>query len=258
MSPVQNVLSGRCYYHNAGKINSGHRIVGMIMKNETNSYGLLTAGLFFLGVPLSLYFTGDTAGRTIIKDAISILTVLAFILTLGQFYLARTVTLPIRSVVMVKVILLHKCAGYVGAALLLIHPFLIVVPRYLEAGVSPERAFITMVTTNTPGVIAGIAAWVLLLLISIMSALRSILPLRYRTWRQLHGLMSVSFMVTASWHALYLGRHINQPLSAYIVVLATVGIFLLMQRYVSEFHKKREQKKWIIPEKSTICPGETL
>lgn len=256
MSSVQDVLSCRCDYHNAGKIQSGCRLVGVMMKKIINSFGLITAGLVFLSLPILVYFTGDTTGRTILKDSLSLLTLLAFVLMIGQFYLARTMKLPIEGATAGRVISIHILVGYLGTAILLVHPLLIVVPRFFESGIHPYQAFTTMITTNTPGVVTGVVAWILLLLISSLSFMRGRIPLKYREWRRIHGVMSTAFIFLASWHAIYLGRHINQPLSAYIAIQAAVGILFLIQRYISDLYRKGERRQWVLPEKSTACPGE--
>lgn len=228
------------------------------MKDKTIIYGLISTGFLFLGVPFFLYFTGDIAARTVLKDALSIITILALVLMLGQFYLTRTFKLPITGATMGKIMSLHIVTGYLGAAVLLVHPFLIVVPRYFEAGISPCEAFITIITTQTPGVTTGIMAWILLLLISVLSILRNKIPLRYKDWRRLHGLMSAAFISLAAGHAVYLGRHMNQALGIYIVIQVIAGIFFLIRRYSSELYKKGDKQQWVLPETSTACPGEIL
>jgi hypothetical protein len=72
----------------------------------------------------------------------------------------------------------HKIIGYTFAIALLVHPVLLVVPRFLEAGVGPGEAFITILTTFTSqGVVVGIIAWCLLLVLAITSFIRRKLPM---------------------------------------------------------------------------------
>lgn len=62
---------------------------------------------------------------------------------------------------------------------LLVHPFLIVVPRYYESGVDPTEAFFTITTTfNFVGIILGICAWFLMLILGATSLFRKTLLLR--------------------------------------------------------------------------------
>ena len=205
-----------------------------------------------------LYFTGDINGRTLLKDGISIATISAFVLMLGQFFLSGLVSLPLQTPTIGNVIKLHKIVGYVAAIVLLSHPVLIVVPRFFEGGISPSQAFVTIISAGTQGVTTGIAAWILLLLIMLMSALRKWIPLRYHDWRKLHGLMSMIFVGLAAFHSIYLGRHINLAFAGYIVTLVIAGISLLLQQYVYEFFNQREKNKWITIERAILCPDETL
>mgnify|MGYP001815091837 CR=1 FL=1 len=228
------------------------------MQDKSNISKLVTAGLFFLIPPFLLYFTGDIAGRTLLKDAISIATIAAFVLMLGQFFLSRLVSLSLTMPTMGSVIKLHKIVGYVAAAVLLSHPLLITVPRFFEAGVSPRQAFVTMISAGTPGITTGIAVWILLLLIVLMSALRKWIPLSYRDWRKLHGLMSMMFVSLAAFHSIYLGRHFDLVFAGYTVILIIAGVSLLLQKYVHEFFKQREKNKWITIERAILCPDETL
>lgn len=228
------------------------------MQNKSNTYTLITVGLLFLIPSFYLYYTGDVAGRTLLKDGISIATISAFVLMLGQFFLSGLVSLPLQTPTIGKVIKLHKIVGYVFAVLLLSHPLLIVVPRFFEAGVSPRQAFVTIISTGTPGITTGMAAWILLLLIVVMSVLRKWIPLSYRDWRKLHGLMSMMFIVLAAYHSIYLGRHIDLVFAGYIVILLIAGISLLLQQYIHEFFNQREKNKWITIERAILCPDETL
>lgn len=145
-----------------------------------------------------------------------------------------------------------------AAAVLLSHPLLIVVPRFFEAGISPRQAFVTMISAGTPGITTGMAAWILLLLIVVLSVLRKRIPLSYQYWRKLHGLMSMMFIILAAYHSIYLGRHIDLVFAGYIVILVIAGMSLLLQQYIHEFFNQREKNKWITTERAILCPDETL
>lgn len=228
------------------------------MRDKSNTYRLITAGLLFLIPSFFLYYTGDVVGRTLLKDGISIATISAFVLMLGQFFLSGLVSLPLQTPTRGNVIKLHKIVGYVAAAVLLSHPLLIVVPRFFEAGISPRQAFVTMISAGTPGITTGMAAWILLLLIVVLSVLRKRIPLSYQYWRKLHGLMSMMFIILAAYHSIYLGRHIDLVFAGYIVILVIAGMSLLLQQYIHEFFNQREKNKWITTERAILCPDETL
>lgn len=128
---------------------------------------------------------------------------------------------------------LHKVIGYTFVGLLLFHPFLIVVPRYFEAGVEPQEAFLTILGTyNTKGVMLGIIAWTLMLLLGLTSLFRDKIGMTYKTWRVFHGILSMIFIGLASWHAIDLGRHTDVAMSVFILILAGGGIILLLKTYL--------------------------
>ncbi len=52
---------------------------------------------------------------------------------------------------------------------------------------------------------------------------------RYRGWRHFHGAMAVTFTVLALWHAVELGRHTGVAMSALIIALAFIGIAIAGQ-----------------------------
>ena len=201
---------------------------------------LIPATVVFIGLPLLLWAVGDFPRRTVLKESLSLLVILAFCQMLGLFFLARGNTSAVKSLKMKTVVTFHKIIGYLCVAVLLLHPIFIVIPRYFEAGVAPGEAFLTMLTTfESRGIVLGLIAWCLMLLLGITSLLRNRLPMKYTTWRIFHGLLSIVFIVLAGWHAIDLGRHTDLAMSIYIVMLAAGGILLLLKTYIFSSFKKR-------------------
>ncbi len=62
------------------------------MKLTAKSATILTAIAVFVGLPLMFYALGDAPRRTVLKEVISIATLLAFAAMLGQFFMARSNT----------------------------------------------------------------------------------------------------------------------------------------------------------------------
>ncbi len=189
-------------------------------------------------MPVVFYALGDFPRRSILKEAISVLTLLAFSLMLSQFYLARSNKYMLQVHKMASVVKVHKFIGYVFVGIILIHPFLIILPRYFESGVEPIEAFITLITSfDRLGVILGMLAYGTMLIIGLASFFRDKLPMSYKTWRVFHGIVSVLFIGFASWHVLNMGRHISPALSAYILMLSIFGVVLLLNTYFSNSSK---------------------
>lgn len=209
------------------------------MENKIKTYNRIIAILVFIGLPVLFWALGDIPRRTNLKEAISILTLVAFSMMLGQFYLARSNRQILKEHKMSKVINWHKVIGYTFVAVILFHPFLIVVPRYFESGIEPKVAFVTMITTlDNYKVVLGIIAWSFMIIIGITSLLRDQLPMSYKTWRLIHGILSIIFIIVATWHATSLGRHTNIAMSVFMITMATGGILLLLSTYFLKSTKR--------------------
>ncbi len=195
---------------------------------------LISTALGLLGLPLLLWATGDVPRRTLLKEFLAVLTVLSFCLMLGQFYLARGNDGAINGLGLSAAMRYHKAIGYGFIGVLLVHPFFVVAPRLLESGIGPLDAFVTMVTAfDSVGIVAGLTAWGLLVVLLITSLVRKRLPLTYRAWRILHGILSVLFVTAAIWHAIDLGRHTDLAMSIYLVTVAFGGVTLLVRGYTA-------------------------
>lgn len=194
----------------------------------------LFIGLFtFIIVPLVLYAFVNLPQRTLLKESISIVTFIAFMLLLAQFYIARTNSVVVKIYKMPLVIQLHKVIGYLVISIFLLHPFLIVLPKFFESGLTPLQAFITIITTFNPwGVLLGIIAWVMILILGLTSMFRNKLHLKYKTWRFLHAIIAILFIAFASWHVIDLGRHISLSIAIFILFLALGGSLLLAKIYL--------------------------
>jgi predicted ferric reductase len=202
------------------------------MENNSKLKYLITGFIIYLAVPLLYMIFGNFEGRTILKELLSLITVAAFYLMLSQFYLSRVNIVNIKGHKYSKVVKLHKIIGYIAIPLILLHPIFIVLPRYLEASLDPIDAFILMITNfDSRGIILGLIALFLMLVIAITSILRKKMKLKYTTWRKMHGFLSLAFIIVATFHAVELGRHMDAFLSNYTIVMASIGIVFLIRLY---------------------------
>jgi predicted ferric reductase len=195
--------------------------------------------LLFVGLPLLLYGTGDFAQRSTLKEVISIITLLAFSLMVAQFFLSRAIRPLEQDFKMGPVVKVHQGIGILFTVVLLLHPFLIVLPRYFESGQSPQDAFaILMTNVQNPGIMMGYIAYLLMILIALTSVFRKKLPLDYKQWRVMHGVLSIAFIVTALLHILKLGRHMDRAFSIYFIAITAAGIALLLNVYRPKLSKR--------------------
>jgi predicted ferric reductase len=211
------------------------------MENKSRLTYLIPGGIFYLAIPLLYMIFGDFASRTILKEILSLATVGAFYLMLAQFYLSRLNTVTLKDHKFSKVVSLHKILGYVAILVLILHPFFIILPRYFEASLDLKDAFMLMITDfSSLGIVLGLISMVLMLLIGITAILRKKMKLKYTTWRTMHAFLSLAFIITATWHSVDLGRHMDAFLSLYTIVMASIGIVLLLKLYF--FSTKKEEK----------------
>ena len=210
-----------------------------MMKSQSNKTDVLPIIMFFLGLPIFFYATGDFPRRTLLKESISLLTIVSFCLVLAQFFLTRSGNFLLLRYNTAKVTKVHKIIGYVFVSVFLVHPFLIVLPRYFEAGVEPLDALITILGTYSNfGVLNGLFAWFLMFILLSTALLREKIPLPYKTWTAVHKWLSIIFIIFACCHAIDLGRHTDLVLSAYIVFLALCGILLLLKNIIIQIECK--------------------
>jgi len=203
------------------------------MEHQIKLYNKIAAFIIFIILPVYIYAAYNFPRRSLLKEGISIITILAFFIMLLQFYLSRANKTVLQYHKMRNIIKWHKVLGYIFVSILFIHPFLIVLPRYFESGIAPIDAFITIITKwNSTGIKLGIVAWVLMILLGITAMFRSNLGINYKIWRYFHGLLSLIFIVLATWHAVYIGRHTNTFMSFVMIALASGGIILLLKTYL--------------------------
>lgn len=187
-------------------------------------------GFIFVVVPIIFYCIGDVPSKGVLKESLSLLIIIGFFITIALAYLIPSsqsilAFLGSKAIALLRV---HKIIGYTFSCVILLHPLLLVFPKFFEAGVTPYDALITIITTYNTGIIVGIVAWLLLFTLMVSSYLRSTLPLSYRSWVKIHASLAISFLVCSLWHVIELGRHMYFGLALYggiLVGLACVKIF---------------------------------
>lgn len=189
--------------------------------------------LVLTGVPLVLIWAMENfPERSLLKESLSVITILAFFQLVGQFFWGRTNRPAVRQLTMSSVLKYHKIVGYSFVTIMVLHPIYVVIPRFFEAGVAPADAFITMITTMNTGIVLGFIAYCLMLLLTVTSFIRSSLPMKYKSWRLLHGILAILFALAAVWHVIDLGRHSTLLMSILLSVLTAGGILLLIKTYI--------------------------
>lgn len=172
-------------------------------------------------------------------EIISIAIILAFSLLLSQFFTSRLNYKLMKQIRMVNVLTIHKFIGYFFISIILLHPFLIVVPKFFDDGVTATDAFVRLITTfSSTGVILGLIAYASMLILIVTAFFRFKLHLKYRTWRSLHGYLTLLFVIAATWHVINIGRHSNNLFAIYYLLVITIGIYYVLRKYLFKTSKK--------------------
>ena len=202
------------------------------MQNNIKLKYILISLFIFVAIPLFILSLQTLPSRTLLKESTSVLVIVGFFFLLGQFYLNRSNKFFVKIYKMFKIIKLHKIIGYTVIAIFFIHPFLIVLPRFFEAGVDPIYAFWLMITDfKSLGIIFGLIAWCVMLALLLTSYYKDKLNMTYTKWRILHMILSIVFVVAALWHVIDLGRHMNEIMILFIFLLVCIAVYLLAKLY---------------------------
>ena len=215
--------------------------MGLIMKKENKYLKLIPAILLFIGLPVLLYGLGDFPRKSLLKELLSLLTILALCFMLAQFYFTRHNKYFAKGREFAMVVKIHRYIGYLFIGVLVLHPFLIVLSRFFEAGIEPWDAFVTLITEfDSLGVLLGLIAYGFMILFFLTTFFKNKFHLKYRLGRMFHGYLSVLFIVAAAWHVINTGSHTNTPFAVYIVLMAVSGIMHLFLTYYFESKKISE------------------
>ena len=211
------------------------------MENNIKLKYILISLFIFVIIPLFILSLQTLPARTLLKESTSVLVIVGFFFLLGQFYLNRSNKVFIKIYKMVKIIKLHKIIGYLVIAIFFIHPFLIVLPRFFEAGVDPIYAFWLMITDfKSLGIIFGLIAWCVMIALLLTSFYKDKLNMTYVKWRVLHIVLSIVFVAAGLWHVIDLGRHMNEIMILFIFLLVCISVYQLRKLYFSKNYKKEK------------------
>lgn len=99
----------------------------------------------------------------------------------------------------------HKKVGKLLGTLFLLHPFIIIAPRFLVSWEDGVTSAISMVTS--PSLLTGLIAWGVLIVFVLLSVYKRSIPLRYEAWRFLHLIAFSAMAILATLHVTSIGRH---------------------------------------------------
>lgn len=175
--------------------------------------------LAFVCAPLLLAARSGLAPRTPHDELGAALGLVGFAMLLAQFVLSARFKAVSRVLGIDLALRLHQALAMVLLVLLLVHPFLYEAPYFAPARRAGAFAY---------GPLAGVVAWLLLIVLSVAAVAREHLPWRYETWRLMHGLGAAALAALGLYHALATGRYsagaVLAPFWAFAVVLALAAL----------------------------------
>jgi predicted ferric reductase len=192
-------------------------------------------------LPLLLALIAGKPARSFWRELASGLAMVGFAMLLLEFMLSgryRGVSGRVGIDVTMRV---HQLAAWGVLLFLLFHPFLYAVPRLtpdpMRAVASLERMF------TSEWYRSGVIAWVILLLMVPLAALRDRLPFRYETWRASHGLGAALVAGLGLHHTLAVGSHsADRWLATFWAILAGLALLTLVHAYLLKPLTQRRQR----------------
>ena len=71
-----------------------------------------------------------------------------------------------------------------------------------------------------------------MLSLGLTSMFRNKLNISYKVWKVFHGVLSLIFIIFASWHVIEMGRHIDLAMSVLIILLTLISTILIIKTYL--------------------------
>jgi predicted ferric reductase len=203
------------------------------MDKRIRTYNRIAATVVFFIVPLLLYGLGNFPRRALYKELLSLMTITAFFGLLMQFYLSRANKGMLQGFKMSGIIKWHKTLGYIFLGILFFHPFFVILYHLFQPGLTFSEAFTEVIDNfNKTGLLLGLIAWILMIVIGLMAIFRKSIFKNYRTWRLWHGGVSLAFITLAAIHAIDIGRHMNLYMSLFIAVILVIATYKLFTVYL--------------------------
>lgn len=161
--------------------------------------------LCLLPLPYLLTFTLDMADKGLYAGLLTAINTLAMMAFYLQFPLgSRLKRIPLFANIDWNITHHKKIGQWIGITILL-HPILILAPRFMVSFEDGMHSLITVLTA--PQMLTGIIAWVGLILWILAAIFRQQLKLSYEVWRFTHMLGFVAIAILATLHVMSVGSH---------------------------------------------------
>ena len=190
--------------------------------------------LYFAAVliPWALSFIEGLEVRGWYEETVVLLSIAGFSMMLLQFALTSRVDAVAGRAGVDNTMRLHKKWGEYVAWLFLLHPFLIVAPRFF---VAPSFALGDVWDLFTqPETATGMYAWSLMIVWVLVAVFKERTGLSYEAWRYMHSAGFIAIIILATHHAVTVGRHgrYNLWYDTMWIVLCALAVGLVIYIYL--------------------------
>lgn len=187
--------------------------------------------LCLMSLPFLATFSLNMAQQGIYATTLMVINMLAMMAFYLQFPLASRLKQITLFTNIDWNISRHKQVGQWLGIIFLLHPILILAPRFSLSFADGMHSLISVVTA--PAMLTGIIAWVGLLIWILTAICKDSLQMRYETWRFTHMLGFVAIAILATLHVTTIGSHGQFQASFKLIwwVLCGLSVVMVLHNY---------------------------
>jgi predicted ferric reductase len=204
------------------------RTIFSLGKNSKRMLGYLC----LIALPFLATYALDMQDKTFYAAFLSMFNTLAMMVFFIEFPLAgRLKSIPLFSNINWNMTL-HKKIGQWLGIIFLLHPILILGPRFMVS--FDDGIYSLMTTIKAPQMLTGIIAWVVLIVWVLVAVFKKRLNMRYEVWRFLHMLGFVFIAIMATLHITTVGSHgqFENWFNWLWWVLCTLSVSIVLYNYI--------------------------
>lgn len=177
--------------------------------NNTQPLSFKALMVIYFSIVLIPYAIGlaseNVSYRGLYTEVVTILSMGGLSMMLGQFFLSGRMGSLSSKTGVDNGMLLHRKVGEYLALLFLLHPFLIVLPRFWISSSFAVDDMFSLFTENLT--LNGFYAWALMIVWVLLSMFKDKIGMPYEAWRITHGIGAIAIAILATDHAITIGRH---------------------------------------------------
>jgi len=216
---------------------------------------LISLYLFAVSLPLILAAIFGGPPRPFHQELASGLGMLAFSVVLAEFVLSGRFKSVANGIGMDVTMRFHQLMARTALLFALAHPFLYQgTPTGGQRPWDPTRQL--TLTTEFPALASGLAAFVLLPTLVVLSIYRTQLDYKYETWRLMHGIGALLIAVLLLHHAIHAGRYSAEPPLMWLWIAMTaiaVGSLIYVYLIVPVSDRNR---RWQVASVKRLSPKQ--